>query len=161
LAHRSPSNWLGGGASVIVNYASSQSGADEVVAAILKDGGKAVAVQADVAKSADVKRLFAATKDAFGRLDILVNNAGVFNFTALEQVTERAFLFRRGWWKRHQSKLDLQHQPRSQLRGLLRLKERGRRNYKGALNRTCRTQNPSQRDSAGHDRNRGPGRFGC
>src|SRR6202161_4327190 len=76
------------GASVVVNYASSKGGADEVVAAILKDGGKAVAVQADVAKSADVKRLFAATKDAFGRLDILVNNAGVFTFAALEQVTE-------------------------------------------------------------------------
>jgi 3-oxoacyl-[acyl-carrier protein] reductase len=81
----------GDGASVVVNYASSKSGADEVVAAILKDGGNAVAVQADVAKSEDVKRLFEATKDAFGRLDILVNNAGVFNFTALEQVTEQDF----------------------------------------------------------------------
>jgi 3-oxoacyl-[acyl-carrier protein] reductase len=79
------------GASVVVNYASSKGGADEVVAAILKDGGKAVAVQADVAKSADVKRLFAATKDAFGRLDILVNNAGVFTFASLEQVTEEDF----------------------------------------------------------------------
>ncbi len=81
----------GGGASVVVNYASSKSGADEVVAAILQDGGKAITVQADVTKSVDVKRLFEATKDAFGRLDILVNNAGVFNFTALEQVTEQDF----------------------------------------------------------------------
>ena len=79
------------GASVVVNYASSKGGADEVVAAILKDGGKAIAVQGDVAKSADVKRLFEATKDAFGRLDILVNNAGVFAFGALEQVTEEDF----------------------------------------------------------------------
>jgi 3-oxoacyl-[acyl-carrier protein] reductase len=79
------------GASVVVNYASSKGGADEVVAAILKDGGKAIAVQADVAKSADVKRLFSATKDAFARLDILVNNAGVFTFAALEQVTEEDF----------------------------------------------------------------------
>ena len=79
------------GASVVVNYATSRSGADEVVAVILKDGGKAIAVQADVAKSVDVKRLFAATKDAFGRLDILVNNAGVFNFLPLEQVTEQDF----------------------------------------------------------------------
>jgi 3-oxoacyl-[acyl-carrier protein] reductase len=79
------------GASVVVNYASSKGGADEVVATILKDGGKAVAVQADVAKSADVKRLFAAAKDAFGRLDILVNNAGVFTFAFLEQVTEEDF----------------------------------------------------------------------
>ena len=79
------------GAAVVVNYASSKSGADEVVAAILKDGGKAFAVQADVAKSAEVKRLFEATKDAFGRLDVLVNNAGVFEFGALEQMTEATF----------------------------------------------------------------------
>jgi 3-oxoacyl-[acyl-carrier protein] reductase len=79
------------GAAVIVNYASSKSGADQVVAAIVKQGGKAVAVQADVAKSADVKRLFRAAKDAFGRLDILVNNAAVFEFSALEQVTEASF----------------------------------------------------------------------
>ena len=79
------------GASVVVGYALSKGSADEVVAAILKDGGKAVAVQADVAKTGDVKRLFEATKDAFGRLDVLVNNAGVFAFTALEQVTEEDF----------------------------------------------------------------------
>ena len=81
----------GEGASVVVNYASSKGGADEVVASILTDGGKAIAVHADVARSADVKRLFQATKDAFGRLDILVNNAGVFAFGALEQVTEAMF----------------------------------------------------------------------
>jgi 3-oxoacyl-[acyl-carrier protein] reductase len=79
------------GASVVVNYATSKGGADEVVATILKDGGKAIAVQADVAKIADVKRLFTATKDAFGALDVLVNNAGVFTFVALEQVTEEDF----------------------------------------------------------------------
>ena len=81
----------GEGASVVVNYASSKAAADEVVAAILGDGGKAIAVQADVARSADVKRLFQATKEAFGGLDILVNNAGVFSFGPLEQVTEEAF----------------------------------------------------------------------
>jgi 3-oxoacyl-[acyl-carrier protein] reductase len=81
----------GEGASVVVNYASSKGGAEEVVAAILNEGGKAIAVQADVAKSADVKRLFQATKDAFGRLDILVNNAGVFAFGPLEEVTEALF----------------------------------------------------------------------
>jgi 3-oxoacyl-[acyl-carrier protein] reductase len=81
----------GEGASVVVNYASSKGAADEVVAAILNDGGKAIAVQADVAKSGEVKRLFQATKEAFGRLDILVNNAGVFAFGPLEQVTEAMF----------------------------------------------------------------------
>src|SRR6266576_1075218 len=76
------------GASVIVNYASSKQGADKVVAEITGNGGKAVAVQADLAKKADIERLFAETKKAFGALDILVNNAGVYEFLPLESVTE-------------------------------------------------------------------------
>ena len=64
------------GAAVVVNYASSKEGADRVVADITRQGGKAVAVQADVAKPEEIDRLFAETKKAFGRLDILVNNAG-------------------------------------------------------------------------------------
>src|SRR5215472_10024715 len=65
------------GAAVVVNYASSKEGADRVVNEITKNGGKAVAVQASVAKPAEIERLFSETKKAFGRLDILVNNAGV------------------------------------------------------------------------------------
>jgi 3-oxoacyl-[acyl-carrier protein] reductase len=80
------------GASVIVNYASSKSGADKVVADIASAGGKAVAVQADMAKKAEIERLFAETKKAFGRLDILVNNAGIYEFAPLENVTEELFL---------------------------------------------------------------------
>src|SRR6516225_7545258 len=76
------------GASVIVNYASSKAGADKVVEEIKADGGKAVAVQADVAKKADIDRLFAETAKAYGRLDILVNNAGIYEFGPLENVTE-------------------------------------------------------------------------
>src|SRR3954469_16308193 len=68
------------GATVVVNYSSSREGADRVVAEIKSNGGKALAVQGDVAKSADVKRIFAETKKAFGRLDVLVNNAGVYQF---------------------------------------------------------------------------------
>src|SRR5688572_14282123 len=68
------------GASVVVNYASSKQGADRVVADITKDGGKAIAVQADVSKKADIERLFAEAKKAFGRLDILINNAGIYEF---------------------------------------------------------------------------------
>src|SRR5438093_2914159 len=79
------------GASVVVNYASSKAGADKVVAEITGNGGKAVAVQADVAKKAAIERLFAETKKAFGTLDILVNNAGVYEFLALESVTEEHF----------------------------------------------------------------------
>src|SRR5574341_1202343 len=63
------------GAAVVVNFSSSKSGADKVVAEITSARGKAVAVQADMAKKADIERLFAETKKAFGRLDILVNNA--------------------------------------------------------------------------------------
>ena len=79
------------GASVVVNYASSRVGADKVVAEITGNGGKAVAVQADVAKKPDIERLFAETKKAFGALDILVNNAGIYEFLPLEQITEDHF----------------------------------------------------------------------
>jgi 3-oxoacyl-[acyl-carrier protein] reductase len=79
------------GASVVVNYASSKEGADRVVAEITSKGGKAIAVQGDVAKAADVKRLFSETKKAFGSLDVLVNNAGVYQFAPLESVTEEEF----------------------------------------------------------------------
>jgi 3-oxoacyl-[acyl-carrier protein] reductase len=79
------------GASVVVNYSSSKEGADKVVAEIKAKGGKAIAVQGDVAKAADVERIFAETKKAFGRLDVLVNNAGVYEFAALEEITEKQF----------------------------------------------------------------------
>jgi len=79
------------GAAVVVNYASSKSGADKVVTEITSAGGKAVAVQADVAKLADIDRLFAETKKAFGRLDILVNNAGIYEFSPVESITEAHF----------------------------------------------------------------------
>ncbi len=79
------------GAAVVVNYASSKAGADKVVAAITSAGGKAVAVQADVAKQADIDRLFAETKKAFGRLDILVNNAGIYEFSPLDSITADHF----------------------------------------------------------------------
>ena len=79
------------GAAVVVNYASSKEGADRVVAEITAKGGKAIAVHADVATEADVKKLFAETKRAFGRLDILVNNAGIYNLQPLENVTEADF----------------------------------------------------------------------
>src|SRR5580693_9455078 len=79
------------GAAVVVNYASSKAGADKVVAEITNAGGKAVAVQGDVAKKADIDRLFAETKKAFGQLDVLVNNAGIYEFSPLEQITEEHF----------------------------------------------------------------------
>src|SRR5271169_7247997 len=79
------------GAAVVVNYASSKEGADRVVAEITGKGGKAVAVQADVSNAADVRRLFAETKRAFGAPNVLVNNAGIFAFEPLEAVTEDEF----------------------------------------------------------------------
>ncbi|HET7106503.1 MAG TPA: glucose 1-dehydrogenase [Candidatus Acidoferrum sp.] len=79
------------GAAVVVNYASSKEGADRVVKEIAAKGGKAIAVQADVSKPADVTRLFAETKKAYGKLNILVNNAGIYQFAPLESVTEKLF----------------------------------------------------------------------
>jgi 3-oxoacyl-[acyl-carrier protein] reductase len=79
------------GASVVVNYSSSKSGADKVVAAISDNGGKTLAVQANLANEQDVRKLFAETKKAYGRLDILVNNAGIYEFSPLENITAEHF----------------------------------------------------------------------
>src|ERR1700735_5754555 len=79
------------GAAVAVNYSSDKDGADRLVDEIVREGGKAVAIQANVAKRADVKRLFAETKAKLGRPSILVNNAGVFTFQPIEGVTEEEF----------------------------------------------------------------------
>jgi 3-oxoacyl-[acyl-carrier protein] reductase len=79
------------GAQIVVNYASSKAGADTVVSDIVKGGGKAVAIHADVAKPDEIRRLFAETKKAFGKLDILVNNAGIYAFAPLEEITPESF----------------------------------------------------------------------
>jgi 3-oxoacyl-[acyl-carrier protein] reductase len=79
------------GAAVVVNYSNSKEGADRVVAEISRKGGRAVAVQANLADPADIRRLFARAKEAFGTVDILVNNAGVYEFAPLEEVTPEHF----------------------------------------------------------------------
>ena len=79
------------GAHVVVNYSSSKEGAEKVVAEIISKGGKAVAIQGDVAKEKDVQSLFAQAVKAFGKIDILVNNAGVYEFIPLEDVTSEAY----------------------------------------------------------------------
>src|SRR5689334_22818312 len=79
------------GAAVVVNYSSSKSGADRVVSEITGNGGKAVAIHADLSNPADIKRLFADSQKSLGPLDILVNNAGVYEFLPLEQVTPEHF----------------------------------------------------------------------
>jgi len=79
------------GASVVVNYASSRSGADAVVAAITAAGGKAVAVAGDVSKAADAQGIVDTAAETYGRLDILVNNSGVYEFAPLEAITEEHF----------------------------------------------------------------------
>ncbi|MET0273413.1 MAG: glucose 1-dehydrogenase [Phenylobacterium sp.] len=76
------------GASVVVNYASSQEGADAVVGSIVQHGGQALAVQGDVSKPAEAKALIDAAVEAYGRLDILVNNAGVYEFSPIGEITE-------------------------------------------------------------------------
>jgi 3-oxoacyl-[acyl-carrier protein] reductase len=79
------------GASVVVNYSSSKAGADKIVAAITKTGGKAVAVGGDVSKAAEAQGIIDAAIKNYGRLDILVNNSGVYEFTPIEAVTEESF----------------------------------------------------------------------
>jgi 3-oxoacyl-[acyl-carrier protein] reductase len=79
------------GAAVAVNYASSREGADRVVGEITANVGKAFAVQANVSKQADIQRLFAETKKAFGRVDVVVNNAGIYEFASIEEVTAEHF----------------------------------------------------------------------
>jgi 3-oxoacyl-[acyl-carrier protein] reductase len=79
------------GASVVVNYSSSKAGADQVVADIVKAGGKAIAVQANVAVKSDIENLFKQAIQAYGKVDILVNNAGIYEFSPLEEVTEEHF----------------------------------------------------------------------
>lgn len=79
------------GASVVVNYASSKTGAETVVAEIDAAGGKAVAVRGDVSKAADANAIVDAAIAQFGRLDILVNNSGVYGFSPLENITEEDF----------------------------------------------------------------------
>jgi 3-oxoacyl-[acyl-carrier protein] reductase len=79
------------GASVVVNYASSKTGADKVVADITKAGGKAVAVAGDVSKAAAAQGIVDAAVKQYGHLDILVNNSGVYEFSPIESVTEEQF----------------------------------------------------------------------
>jgi 3-oxoacyl-[acyl-carrier protein] reductase len=79
------------GAAVVVNYSSSKQDADRVVDEISKRGGKAIAIQGNVTKKSEVERLFAEAEKAFGKIDILVNNAGVYEWVALEAVTEQQF----------------------------------------------------------------------
>lgn len=79
------------GAKVVVNYSSNGAKAAETVEEILKLGGDAVAIQADVAKAGAVEELFAKTLARFGKVDILVNNAGVIQYKWLADVTEEEF----------------------------------------------------------------------
>jgi len=79
------------GAAVVVNYSSSKEGADKVVSEIVGQGGKAIAVQGNVAKQADIEKLLSESKKAFGHLDILVNNAGIYEFAPIEAITEELF----------------------------------------------------------------------
>ncbi len=91
MGRQSPNTWRPKGAAVVVNYSSSEEGADRVVAEIKKAGGKAVAVGANLAKPAEVKKLFDETKKTYDKLDILVNNAGIYEFQPLESITPEHF----------------------------------------------------------------------
>lgn len=76
------------GAAVVVNYASSKAGADAVVDVVTAAGGKAIAVQGNVAKASEAEGLIDAAVKAFGQLDVLVNNSGIYEFGAIGEITE-------------------------------------------------------------------------
>jgi 3-oxoacyl-[acyl-carrier protein] reductase len=82
------------GAAVVVNYLSSREGADRVVGEITKKGGRAIAVQGDVAQVIDVQRLFAEAAKAFCKVDIIVNNAGVYSLKRLRPSRRQSFTAR-------------------------------------------------------------------
>jgi 3-oxoacyl-[acyl-carrier protein] reductase len=79
------------GAAVAVNYSGSKAGADKVVEEIKKAGGKAIAVQANVADPDSIGPLVDTVVKTFGPIDILVNNAGIYEFGPLEQITPEHF----------------------------------------------------------------------
>jgi 3-oxoacyl-[acyl-carrier protein] reductase len=79
------------GFAVAVNYAGNAAKAQETVAAIEKAGGKAMAVQGDVGNPQDVANLFAATKQAFGRIDVVVNSAGIMPLAPIAENSLEAF----------------------------------------------------------------------
>ena len=79
------------GAAVAINYSAGKQGAERVVSQITREDGKAIAIQADISKAIDVKRLFEETEKAFGSPNVLVNNAGVFQFDPIEAITEKEF----------------------------------------------------------------------
>ena len=79
------------GASVVVNYAGGKAAAEQVVNEITSAGGIAIAIQADVSKTEDVKNLFAQTISKFGRVDVLVNNAGIMINKLIADTTDEEF----------------------------------------------------------------------
>jgi 3-oxoacyl-[acyl-carrier protein] reductase len=79
------------GAAVVVNYSASKDGAERVVNEVTANGGRAIAVKANLAKKGEIDQLFAETKKAFGQIDILVNNAGIYEFSAVEEITEEHY----------------------------------------------------------------------
>ncbi|KAK6429887.1 hypothetical protein LTR95_013965 [Oleoguttula sp. CCFEE 5521] len=81
------------GCSVVVNYANSKSSADEVVAEIesFKNGAKAISIQADVSKVAEIERLFQEAKKAFGKVDIVMSNSGTESWNKTEEITEEIY----------------------------------------------------------------------
>ena len=162
------------GAAVVVNYSSSKEGADRVVNEIKSKEGKAVAVQANVSKKADVDRLVAETVKAFGRLDILVNNAGVYEFAPLEEITEEHFhkqydlnvlglllaiaasskTFWVGRRQHHQHQLGCEQIGPAAHRRIQRNEGGGRRDHPFACPGIGRPQYPCQFRQSWHDRDR-------
>jgi len=81
------------GASVVVNFVSSKGPAEEVCKLIegYGNGAKAVAIQADVSKVPEIRRLFAEAKKALGKIDIVMSNSGTESWDKTEEITEEKY----------------------------------------------------------------------
>jgi NAD(P)-dependent dehydrogenase (short-subunit alcohol dehydrogenase family) len=148
------------GAAVVVNYGSNKQGADRVVDEITKRGRKAIAIKGNVARRADVEKLFGEAEKAFGEIDIVVNNAGVYEFMPLEHVTEQQFhrmfdtnvlgilLVTQEGRKHYQHQFNRQLYDSSDWCDLQRHQGRGGRDHANSGKGTWSAQNPRERNQS-------------
>ncbi|WP_372756440.1 SDR family oxidoreductase [Mariniflexile sp.] len=79
------------GAKVVVNHSNSEAEANDTVSEIMKNGGEAIAIKADVSKKNEVTQLFDKAIEVYGKIDVLINNAGILICEKLKNNTQEDF----------------------------------------------------------------------